>query len=1306
MFTLSLTPFTSVLYNKYSAVEANDGSNIPPSEMNALYELYNATNGAEWTWSYGAGNQWDFATDANPCTDNWQGIKCSNSTPYNVIAIVLTSESMRGTLPDSIGDFAELQTLRITSDIGLNGTIPDTVGSLSNLVALDLSVNRLSGRIPDSLSQLQSLTALALYVNRLSGSFPTALCNMPHLRTMDLSNNRMQGTLPACLGNLSSMLLLGLASSGFNGTIPDSLGRLQNMAGIDLHGNALTGPLPETMGVLGAMKTISFHKNKLSGPIPASWGGMLNLTSLFMFSNRLSQALPSSLAQLSNLKELDIGSNRFTGPFASILTNLTKIQTFNIYENHFSGSIPSTLGNLTNLLFVEMYENRITGTVPHSLHYLSNLIYFEVGNNYLTGTLPEAMGGLAESLVAYRVGNNHIQGTLPVSLGKLQYVQSLFLNDNHFSGTIPRELSRLGDLIEVLLQGNTLTGNIVGVFNHTTQPNVHTIQLSNNQLTGNIPEDLFKLRILTTFAAVSNCFETALPPTVCGSRTLNTLVLDGLQAASSCQQLILPGLSNSYIVRDPLSQQVPVCLFQMHGLETLHLSGNGLTGGLPDVNISARLIDISLSHNDLTGTIPLTFQEKQWFNLDLAYNRISGSLSDGFAKHHLFFSNFTRFTNLSLARPELSIAISLENNRLSGRIPYSLQDVRNISILGSNLFACNNAKTDIPTGDHDKIRYSCGSKAFDFPYYVWLTMLVITMCATAVVLHWKSLEVFGRSTYVAVTNAQRYLYTIDTLARKTTQELRAFMNVICITDAVCWVALRCTAYILIVLLPLHTYGSSQHGTFLHQYAWGVAAAYTHGSTPTALEMTFLIGLLCLLVFLSEVAIQRFNKNPIGLSGQRSSRNLSAALRNPGKIFSVLERFLIYSLYMSISFSVVLGVNILYVYVVLYKTSDLLLFIQLLLSSFKLFWNTFCAKYLKYWTVRVVSRSEDGGDVLHVKEFMFVQLLVALINNIVIPCLVVAVVSPNCFYNVFVPAPAVKASYSYDVCAVHNDISGQCIEYTRVNGATNYHPPFQYNYQCSSSIITYYAPAFVFLCITSTFLKPTWQLLALALSRVQRSPDSRVQAFLNRFVPKILRALDPQAKCLQPNLLNPYYDANRITVLLFTYLGTLMTFGAVFPPLAVAMLLSLLVISYNGKLRVGRFISMALEKDAPQYLQVLETECARTSTFSILPQSIWMVVTVSSLFYTLFLFDMLGDALGFDDAYWILIFMPLFPCVLYLFNYFCAAYYSVWFGAVVEEEETPAPEDDRITISPLALEEAYTPGKSSYAGIEFTEMSKK
>jgi hypothetical protein len=42
----------------------------------------------------------------------------------------------------------------------------------------------------------------------------------------------------------------------------------------------------------------------------------------------------------------------------------------------------------------------------------------------------------------------------------------------------------------------------------------------------------------------------------------------------------------------------------------------------------------------------------------------------------------------------------------------------------------------------------------------------------------------------------------------------------------------------------------------------------------------------------------------------------------------------------------------------------------------------------------------------------------------------------------------------------------------------------------------------------------------------------------------------------------------------------------------------------------------------------------------------MLITVSCWFYTLFLFDTLGDSEGFDGAFWLLFVMPLMPAFLY------------------------------------------------------------
>jgi len=130
---------------------------------------------------------------------------------------------------------------------------------------------------------------------------------------------------------------------------------------------------------------------------------------------------------------------------------------------------------------------------------------------------------------------------------------------------------------------------------------------------------------------------------------------------------------------------------------------------------------------------------------------------------------------------------------------------------------------------------------------------------------------------------------------------------------------------------------------------------------------------------------------------------------------------------------------------------------------------------------------------------------------------------------------------------------------------------------------------------------------------------------------------------------PYFDANQMLLSLFTYTGLLLTFGAVFPPVAVALLFTLVSVLYFNQLKISRLLSIAAEKGLLEYADVIEAESRRAGFLSVLQRVVWMLVTVSCWFYTLFLFDALGDGKGFDGAYWVLIVMPMMPLVLYVMH---------------------------------------------------------
>ena len=291
--------------------------------------------------------------------------------------------------------------------------------------------------------------------------------------------------------------------------------------------------------------------------------------------------------------------------------------------------------------------------------------------------------------------------------------------------------------------------------------------------------------------------------------------------------------------------------------------------------------------------------------------------------------------------------------------------------------------------------------------------------------------------------------------------------------------------------------------------------------------------------------------------------------------------------------------------------------------------------------------------------VFLQVFVAQLNNIVIPCLVVAVISPNCFYNLFVAAPDVDSEYSYEYCDLFTP-TGSCVLYSPKFTSTSYNPPFTYSYQCSSSLITYYAPAFVLLCLVSSFVTPVAQLLLYRLHR-SATPDTTWFRLLDLVLPAIFKPLPEEAdsraeqqtgrstlNILTDNHSNYriYFPANRVLLQVFTYLGMLLTFGAMFPPLAFALAVTIFIVMYFARLKAGWFIYNAAAAERYRYIRIVMRECQGVGSSAVLTSAMWMLVTISCGFYTLFLFDTLGDAVGFHHAYWLLIVVPLLSPVMY------------------------------------------------------------
>jgi Leucine-rich repeat (LRR) protein len=1210
------------------------------------------------------------------------------SGPYTSLRIYdidLGFNGLTGTLPEDICTLTALTVLMVELN-SLTGGIPACLQALEGLEALSLAANRLVGSVPAEVGALRSLHYLDISMNDLTGTIPDSFSSLTNIAQFQLAYNFISGTLPAYLGGFNDLTLLIVYDNILTGTLPASLTKLPLLQLLHIYGNSLTGTLPVDLSGMTALTDFLGDHNMFSGPLPSSFGQLPNLQQLSMSSNRLSGTIPPTISVATTLQLFNMEANHLTGSipdqlFASdsartqildlplmsavklsdnrmtgtlpdtigIDGDVVVLEYLDCASNHLTGSLPAALGSNAYLLYLNMSDNHLSGTIPDTITDLSVLSFLYLGSNLLHGSVPEGIGEMARLAFLY-LQSNFLSGTIPESIGvgdgyNSSALESVNISSNHLSGTIPSSIALMTQLAVLLLNDNKLTGPIDAAIDPTVQVLLKTLQISDNQLTGALPDSLAQLPSLQVFAAVSNCFDGSIPESLCSSIGLNTLALDGLQSATSCQRKLFPAAlegsvvaKSLYSIRNPLSGGVPGCLFGMGNLTTLHLSGNGLTGSIPAAeDISSSLRDLSLSHNMLTGTVPSSLLQRDWENLDLSYNRLTGSLPD--SNGTVPFSSAT--------------AISVENNRLSGRVPSALRTVTNITMLESNLFSCKTDRSDLPQHDSDEDKYECGSVTFDGTVYAWLAVVCIGAIAGSAVY-------FRKASTNIIQCLQKWWVASS---RADTPHLTAVHGTVRVVSGVAGV---CAAYAMLVLLPMYAACSALYGTYTHQYAWAISAAYLSGSTPFAWEFACL--LLCPVVCVVATAVVR---RKFSIANASIPEDPTTSLR------STAFRLTVYFAVVVVNFVVVLGVNTAYVTIALSQNGLALTLAQIALALFKVAFNSACSPVLMRWACqRFLGRQPSASS------YVALQLFVSVVNNILVPCLVVSIISPSCFYNIFKQVPDVYATYQYKGECTQFEVTEilECIGDQTLSASTSYSPPFAYSYQCSSSFITYYSPAFVIMCMVAGFGIPLAQVLLQRLHERARM-GSTWHAALDLVLPRILKPLWVAAgssdvtgtsPLAARNLYASFFDASQHVITLLTYLALLLTFGAVFPPLAVCFAVTVVCMATFTRLKVGRFLANVradgshsgnaqssgretaaahgtAQCEAPAatagHVAVLEQECEGVGSEKVLGRSVAMVAAFSCVFYTLFLFDSLGDAVGVSGAYWVLIATPLLGILL-------------------------------------------------------------
>ncbi|XP_018719305.2 LOW QUALITY PROTEIN: receptor-like protein EIX2 [Eucalyptus grandis] len=505
--------------------------------------------------------------------------------------------SFQGSIPRTIGNLSSLKEFYVANN-GMSG-IPESFGQLSALVAVDLSKNLWEGVVTERhLANLSSLTDLDLdkvylnislafniapswippfklgYLNiracQLGPEFPTWLRNQNHLKTIVLRNAKISGTIPDWFFQLNLQLdELDVAYNQLTGKPPTSLTFVDSVL-VDLSVNSYEGPLPTWSS---NVTTLYLRDNRFSGPIPPNIGELMPyLTDLDISQNALNGTIPSSIGNMANLTTLVISNNYLSGEIPRFWSNLSLLYILDTSSNGLSGPIPSEVGFLSFLKLLILSNNNLSGKLPSSLRNCSSLDSLDLGENKFSENIPAWIAESIPSLLILRLRSNSFTGKIPPQICRLSNLHILDLSHNSLSGSIPLCIGNLTGLKVELTDADTeryegrLTVVAKGRFVEYDEKIlylVNSLDLSDNRLSGEIPEAITNLVRLWTL-----------------------------------------NLSMNH-----LTGRIPIDIGKLEGLETLDLSSNNISGPLPpSITALTKLNHLKLSYNNLWGRIPTANQ--------------------------------------------------------------------------------------------------------------------------------------------------------------------------------------------------------------------------------------------------------------------------------------------------------------------------------------------------------------------------------------------------------------------------------------------------------------------------------------------------------------------------------------------------------------------------------------------------------------------------------------------------------------------------------------------------------------------------
>ncbi|BBN04902.1 hypothetical protein MPTK1_3g08670 [Marchantia polymorpha subsp. ruderalis] len=364
-----------------------------------------------------------------------------------------------------------------------------------------------------------------------------------------------------CLGTKVSAIQIG--KLGLEGTIPSTINQLQQLTRLELQDNSFTGSLPSLSGL--AKLDVGYFQNNKFDVIPGDFfDGLTSLTGLYLDRNAdlngtSGWTIPPSVEQCTALVNLSMTGCNVAGTIPDFLGTMTKLRVLNLAYNKMSGGIPATfsgsnlvqlqvnnqqapvfdgsieaVGGMKFLKVLWLHVNAFTGPIPAGLGDATSLEDLRLNDNKLVGTIPQSFARLA--LQSFSVRNNMLIGPIPSF--QTNFGPEMFANNGFCSETVGDQCSTevtalMGFLGAVKFSPSSLvetwSGNDpcgwTGIACNPSTKSVTSINLPNNELTGEISPTIASLSSLTTISLSGNQLSGTIPTELTNLKNLKTLDL-------------------------------------------------------------------------------------------------------------------------------------------------------------------------------------------------------------------------------------------------------------------------------------------------------------------------------------------------------------------------------------------------------------------------------------------------------------------------------------------------------------------------------------------------------------------------------------------------------------------------------------------------------------------------------------------------------------------------------------------------------------------------------------------------------------